>query len=908
MALLNYLTIVVFLLVLCYSTTTFAQENSTSQQRNKTIFIGCNIKPINETTNLTTCKLDISDSEINEVLSKHENITTTNIVRITVSIVRGNKTKCCQKMEFAWASEVGRTLLTLVQRAKDTIFTSLLFTTTLEVGTQEVNIQVKEKTDGCLPPGEPGSELIFDYLLRRLSHNDDTHFFKLCKRHNDDTSQFSTFNCCRIVGDRNLAICADYSSTVVRWTLPVIITIFCISGFMVVPFMLQYVITYPESKFYKMSDSPMSLPSIATVILFEGRGPVKSFFRRYLFVGLSYLVAFYPDFFGFLWLLVLFCVWVLFFLIFYDIQMTYEACKQECIKKRKKVHKCEEKCIKCIEECEKDCTMAMKLDCSLISPSFEEGKDAKGVYNNCVSKVSKSLNSFFEYLGCVCSILFLFVAPLFLMSYVFVVLFRLLIFTLKILQFFYIFIFSHHKYFSNWQKFFLPFLRPPTLVMIIFLTGMIFIFVLSLVASLTLNAEFFSPFIAPIFGLLAYVWKNWKWSVEAKCLRLKTLIINVSQEKSQTSNIDIVEETNIIKFDEKGEAMIPKELYKTIQKEVLNLDHILFHFFRRMIFVVLYSFCLLAIMILARDSAVSGIVQIISGILGVLIPFVFDSIFAEPHLSQRNSEEAAMKQKLEHLLKTTKLHNNTILVEMANIDDTGNPTKSLKTLHQQITLDALSFIALCEQLKVIEPTPNAFQPLKPALVDLLGLTPTAEAFDKLYQQITPTAESLLALFQQITPLVDSIVASFQNRGMAERSLENVLDFQSGNPEADSSVTVDNSILPTRKQMTTIVNALVAISERILSTAGSLVEYSKYITSAPEKLILSHPATKLLNKFFPQTTPSTDSDFEKHVHFIETIQSLVSKSHKTTPIAESLVTISRRINDTLRPILHETNNS
>ena len=62
-------------------------------------------------------------------------------------------------------------------------------------------------------------------------------------------------------------------------------------------------------------------------------------------------------------------------------------------------------------------------------------------------------------------------------------------------------------------------------------------------------------------------------------------------------------------------------------------------------------------MILARDSAKSEIVQIISGILGLLIPFVFDSILTEPHLSQKTNEEAAMKQKLEHLLKATRLPN-----------------------------------------------------------------------------------------------------------------------------------------------------------------------------------------------------------------------------------------------------------
>ena len=82
--------------------------------------------------------------------------------------------------------------------------------------------------------------------------------------------------------------------------------------------------------------------------------------------------------------------------------------------------------------------------------------------------------------------------------------------------------------------------------------------------------------------------------------------------------------------------------------------------------------------------------------------------------------------------------------------------------------------------------------------------------------------------QQVTPHVDSVDAPFQNRGMAGRYLKNVVDFQSGNSEADSSVTIDNSILRIPEKMTTIVNSLVEISKRILSTTGSLVENSKYI--------------------------------------------------------------------------------
>ena len=175
------------------------------------------------------------------------------------------------------------------------MFRSPLFILPLKVGTEKVAIQLKEKADGCLPSGERGSEHIFDFILRRLSHRADTHAFKLCKPYDDETTRYTTFNCCGIVGDRKSAICADYWSVVVDWALPVVVFIFGISCLMVIPFILQHIVTCSENKFHKMSDSPKSLPSIATFMLFEGRGLFKSLLRRCVFVGLSYLVVFFPD-------------------------------------------------------------------------------------------------------------------------------------------------------------------------------------------------------------------------------------------------------------------------------------------------------------------------------------------------------------------------------------------------------------------------------------------------------------------------------------------------------------------------------------------------------------------------------------------------------------------------------------
>ena len=320
----------------CCLTTSVAEESARSEQENNQTFIkyDTNVKALYETTNLTACKLIVNDSKINEVISKHDNANTTNIVKITVSIV-GKNTQFCQKLELDWASEVGRTILTLVRRAKDILlFGSPLFILPLEVGTEEVDIQLKEKADGCLPPGKRGSEHIFDFILRRLSHRDDTHGFKLCKPYDDGTTRYTTFNCCRIVGDRDSAICADYWSVVVDWALPVVVFIFCISCLMVIPFVLQHIVTCHENEFHKMSDSPMSLPSVASVILFEGRGPFKSLFRRCVFVGLSYLVVFFPDFFGFECLKWTFIVWATLFICFDDSHMTYKEGKKESEKNR----------------------------------------------------------------------------------------------------------------------------------------------------------------------------------------------------------------------------------------------------------------------------------------------------------------------------------------------------------------------------------------------------------------------------------------------------------------------------------------------------------------------------------------------------------------------------------------------
>ena len=724
MASLYYAVSVIFLLF-CSTATSFAQENSTSPQAKNTS-TGYNVTTIaakrSMPINLTSCELRVDRSKIKEVLGKQYNdVASINTVKIRVLVYSGNNTEHSQEIELSWASEVGRTIISLVQRAKDVpLLRSLLLTTILEVGTDKVDIEIKEETKACLPIGELWPEHIFNFLLHELSHSDDAHAFKLCKAHKDDTTQYTTFNCCKIIGDRNLALCADYSSVVVDWAFPCVVVIFCISFLIVVPFLLQYAINYRKEKFYKVSESPMSLLSIASVILFEGRGPFKSLFRRCLLAGLTYFMVFFPYFFGVQWLNWVFLSWVVIFCFCDDGEMTDGETKQKsaqnkCIKKCKQNCKFEEKLISCF-------TIPLFLPLSwapnLFSTKFNDWRktieqEIEGTTCCCTKGGWKLLNNFLN----VGQGFFIFVAIFVsLIGYFVTVLCCLIKFVFTDLILFFIW---PHKCGVK------VFLRLPTFILFVFLIGMTFIFILSVIVTLSLNAEFFNPFLVPVLTLLAYFWKNWTSSVEAKCLLLKTLVIQVSLEKVKDDVDELIsgndqemnsgepgmaqiieflcpylaeppetaeevreveipasscEEEYFIKFDEYGEAVISKELYKTMSKRVLHLDHLLFYFFRRVLFVGIYAFGMLTVMVLVRESGASGIVQVISAVFAALIPFIFDTMFGDYDLSQINCEEVAIRQRLEHMLKKVEVKENTIFIHLVNVN---NDDQSATPVSQQ---------------------------------------------------------------------------------------------------------------------------------------------------------------------------------------------------------------------------------
>ncbi|XP_028400987.1 uncharacterized protein LOC114524071 [Dendronephthya gigantea] len=183
--------------------------------------------------------------------------------------------------------------------------------------------------------------------------------------------------------------------------------------------------------------------------------------------------------------------------------------------------------------------------------------------------------------------------------------------------------------------------------------------------------------------LIVFFWRSWQFSVEAQCLRLKTTIINVCKDKAKnivvnngpnaggttSSTEDHADEDEIlaIKFEEKtGEAMVSKKLYEDISKIILPLDYLLFRFFRRVVFVSLYAVIMFMVLSLSRKTGLSAGAQALSAIVGILIPFIFDTIYADNHKAQRNSINIATKAQVGHLLKVHKRENNIIRVELVN--------------------------------------------------------------------------------------------------------------------------------------------------------------------------------------------------------------------------------------------------
>ena len=137
---------------------------------------------------------------------------------------------------------------------------------------------------------------IFNLLLRQLYPlNDDDTYYQLCRAHFDDNDKTNLkYNCCAIVGEKEIPICSEYSSTVTvffPWFLFATVLFFFYLAF---PLTLDYLSQFPkENEYYKISESPMALSSLLHTAFISGHSPLKSFGRKLLFVIFVLVITVY---------------------------------------------------------------------------------------------------------------------------------------------------------------------------------------------------------------------------------------------------------------------------------------------------------------------------------------------------------------------------------------------------------------------------------------------------------------------------------------------------------------------------------------------------------------------------------------------------------------------------------------
>ncbi|XP_028403487.1 uncharacterized protein LOC114526163 isoform X2 [Dendronephthya gigantea] len=635
-----YLRFSVFVLLMAL--VCFVHESSTSSLRGKNVFFYSRM----ETCNLTSASVKRRDDKIKLQMNKSdvENILklmlqyTTNVVEIELTIHSKNNTRSFPKYKWSWASEVGRTVISLIERPfiKLNYKPSSLHFITLKRGIKKVNVVVFEEIDGCLPTGNKGSELVFDFLLRQLSHSDDTHDYKLCRPH-DDEDGLKQYNCCRITTNE-LSVCDDYFSNIIDQASSYIVAVTILVGFFGFPLIIQYLQISENNgpnEDYGISDSPLTLKTVLYDLFVEGSSPNRSRLRRF-----------------FLWLIttILFYISSSYFIIPSIVFLVF-----------------------------------MPFDIFLLN---KFGKQGKEIYKSYIFTITSPFNpqlwwKIFDKLvlqkfeTTVCKICIAIVSTIFFpLFYAIVCIVSFPSLTSAVLYGTFL---TGRPVQGAWERIgnFLRSVVAPLAVGLFILSLVVFLnIMLPLIAGIYLNGQIFGPYFTPIAGVVIYSLKHWRWSVEAKYLVLKTDIYEVckkiwedphngrqnkqppggenqqppARQKNFTVNVK--------------DGRIPKILYKEIRKLILPLNKSLFFFFLQIFLVANFFFVVVVMMLLAQKSNISGQVQIMSTIALSTLPFIFDTIWVEDTCEQKSADSLKQQKEIKEIMTFVSKDVTTITVKV----------------------------------------------------------------------------------------------------------------------------------------------------------------------------------------------------------------------------------------------------
>ena len=611
----------------------------------------------------------------------------TNAIKLSVWIKSDNETmnQTLVLKDIQWADQVGHTLYSLMvlNIYRENIISSLS-NQTLKAGFHDMNIiATTEQKELCNSLEQDTLvHLIFTQLIYQLYYiNDDDTEYKLCQAHIDDTTKLLKYNCCAIVGEKNQIICSDYSTVLESFSTVIFGATMFLFLLLIFPFVQNYLKQSMETTHYKISDSPMALSSILHMLLIEGRGPVKSFGRKLLFV-MCVLVIGLPARNADPEIKILLSIWTFTTMCFntnYLLQHLIDFKNLNAIEiitlplNFKLLWRMVSKELPCFYNylklnLEKDSSEVTELTRLLSLEVQEHGNERQQNYESIgqfngehpernvkILQGKRWLKQSLERWKYRLSICILFVFYLVMIIPLYIFLFwgtGLFMFRWR----------SRGKILLLKQSFFLLW-SALSVFLIIVAAGGFFQVAFLTATGLFLNGQTYRPYLVPLCTVLFFCWVNWKSSVEAKYLFLNKNIYEVcknsrpdDEQVGDESNsivdkndINILNDKFVIQLGNDGEPLIPKELYNKIREKFLPYNRVLFSYFFGVFIVAGFAYFLSLLLSLSQSSGVSSSTEVIGSIAATFLPFLFNIVWNNASDEQNAVDTIALKSKLKRI-------------------------------------------------------------------------------------------------------------------------------------------------------------------------------------------------------------------------------------------------------------------
>ena len=632
-----------------------------SQNETKPIISSQSTSPTSDIKNQTVlsrsgmCNLTV-DQSVLTTISELTHDSAMNLVELQLFVGSENESRLLPDVKWAWANNIGREIMLILTK---NLGLNLQAVRTLTVGRIKLAVQIYENPQGCIPSKKNGTSFVATTLLQKLFPTSNTEY-QLCYG-----GMYTEYTCCKIIHKGRQRECRVYSSYLTDLMGYYLYSYTVALPYIVFPLLMsKFLESSRERKYYKITGSPMSLSSIIYSVFFEGYGPVKSFFRRLIFIGLVLclrLQFFAEGFFNFSGNN---------FFVFYDPLLVYWAVffpfsdvfKNNDTPVFKKILS---RMTKSYSKYTRDLQKYLGYD---LEDKLVSGFDYESIVNIFTIHFNfkcwqRNLKTFFnkeESAGFAKKCWYYFKAVLFSFVYIVGISFILLLLIIHTLL--------SSSFLSGWS---LMYVKRQTIshrvwyyierlhavlltlsicMSVYYFSSFLPYITLLFFAGLILNAVYFSPYVTFITILIFYSWTFWQ-DVETKYSTLKMQIYEVCKDSGLTFGLDDGDNISFDgdrpipddsvglynvgnnngndgdddnhhsnrlkcmtkwKYNRNNEPMISRQFYDRIREKILPYNLILFTFFIKVFFVCLFAYFLFTIVRILNTADISGTVGVIT--------------------------------------------------------------------------------------------------------------------------------------------------------------------------------------------------------------------------------------------------------------------------------------------------------